>query len=124
CLHNRIPIEENVFMDLKRVLLLIVCAAIFTSNAGTREPHSRQDEKKPAQLDRYGDPLPAGAVARLGTVRFRQRVDDRVWSIAFTPDGQALAMTFCEDGESGVRLLAIPGGEVLHRFELPLKTEL
>jgi WD40 repeat protein len=115
---------ETVFMDLKRVLLLIVCAAVFTSNAWTGEPHSRQEEKKPAQLDRYGDPLPAGAVARLGTIRFRQRVDDTACSIAFTPDGQALAMTCCEEGNSGVCLLAVPGGAVLHQFELPPKTGL
>src|SRR5262249_19195745 len=47
------------------------------------------DRAKPVRKDVHGDPLPEMAVARLGTVRFRQ--ESRVWAMSLSPDGTMLA---------------------------------
>src|SRR4051812_29735469 len=42
------------------------------------------------RLDALGDPLPPGAVARLGTLRLRQGDGFAVQLVLFSPDGKAI----------------------------------
>src|SRR5579883_37274 len=70
---------------------------------------------EPPRLDRYGDPLPPRAVARMGTARLR--VDERVLAFAFWPDNQTLAAC-CRDGS--VRFWDRSTGRETHRVQIPL----
>jgi RNA polymerase sigma factor (sigma-70 family) len=52
-------------------------------------PKPKPTEDNVVRTDRYGDPLPDGAIARLGTVRFRHSFI--IYNIAFSPDGRQVA---------------------------------
>ena len=66
-------------------------------------------EEKP-RLDRHGDPLPAGAVARLGTVRWRH--PDGPMHLAFSHDGKTLASS----GWEQVRFWEVSSGRQIKRL--------
>ena len=51
----------------------------------------KADPQKPmARVDRFGDPLPAEALTRFGTVRFRQGI--LTHAIRYSPDGKTIAI--------------------------------
>jgi RNA polymerase sigma factor (sigma-70 family) len=60
-------------------------------------PTTREAPGGPAlRSDLFGDPLPAGAVMRLGSERWRHEGEAR--SMSFAPDGKTLAVLSGEDG--------------------------
>jgi RNA polymerase sigma factor (sigma-70 family) len=71
-----------------------------------------------ARLDALGDPLPEGAVARLGSLRLRPGSD--IEALAFSPDGAKLA---CWGGSHFQRgqftLWDVATGRLLRRVDLP-----
>jgi WD40 repeat protein len=71
-------------------------------------------EKPAPRTDCYGDPLPEGALARLGTIRFRHA--SQVRSAAYSPDGRLLATGGYDDE---IHLWQASSGKELFRFALP-----
>src|SRR5262245_2968442 len=66
-------------------------------------------QQPPPGRDRFGDPLPPGAVARFGTVKLRHGADIR--GVQFQPDGKRLIAW----GWDGVRVWDVAtGAEVRH----------
>jgi RNA polymerase sigma factor (sigma-70 family) len=84
---------------LLAVMVLVGGAALVSSQTTTPTeepagPRGRDQERSrlgkgtPVIFDRHGDALPLGAVARLGTVRFRH--GSTVTGLAFAPDGKTI----------------------------------
>ncbi len=92
---------------LRLVLLAVLAFAARPSGELTGQGPRPADKPAPAAgVDLHGDPLPAGARARLGTLRFR--VADHVNAAALSPDGKVLAIS----GQGITLLDAVTGKEV------------
>jgi WD40 repeat protein len=69
--------------------------------------------KKTTRTDPYGDPLPGGAVARLGTQRLTPAGDAY---LSFSPDGRRLA---AHDGYQNLRVWEVASGKEVVRITTP-----
>jgi WD40 repeat protein len=70
-----------------------------------------REAEAPGAVDRHGDALPPGALARMGTVRFRP--GDGVGRFAFSPDGKVLATG---NWQMSVRLWEAASGKEIRRL--------
>src|SRR5262249_9807073 len=72
-----------------------------------------QEKDKPARTDRYGDPLPDGALVRLGTTRLRHT--SQVNQVFFAPDGKTVASKGQDDT---VELWDVATGKLVRSLRL------
>ena len=93
---------------LRLAFLLFALLALPASHAG--EPALSGHGSAPARLpnvDQYGDPLPEGVIARLGSGRLRH--GHMVQSVDFSPDGTTL---FSGSAEGTMRAVDVDTGGV------------
>src|SRR5262249_25321963 len=93
-----------------------LCAALLLISWGVFSPRLRagpesREARGEPQLDRYGDPLPRGAIGRLGTIRFRHQAS--IEAMAFAPDGKTL---LTQDAAGTKIVWEIPTGKPLQRL--------
>jgi WD40 repeat protein len=90
--------------------LAAACAVFSPTPVCSADGKLPQAKSSPGRTDRYGDPLPPGALARFGATRLPHRTD--VSALAFAPDGQSL---FSGTAGGVIRRWSVPS-----RQELPL----
>src|SRR5439155_2021244 len=76
-----------------------------------KKEQPKADDRKQPRTDRYGDPLPEGAIARLGTVRFLHA--GIVRAVAFSLEGTTLASAGVD---KMIRLWDVTTGKELQRL--------
>jgi WD40 repeat protein len=94
-------------LPLTRLLLLLAFALVPTADK------ARAGNNDKPRVDLHGDPLPEGALARLGTMRFRHA--SQVTAIKFSSDGKLMATTGYDEC---VRLCDAVDGKEHFRFQL------
>ena len=105
-----------------KIVLTLLLGSVLAAGAGVlgfSEPNPVTEAARPLKLeakpsaatDRYGDPLPPGAVARLGTIRWRHA--GLTTAVQFAPDGRSLFTM----GHDGLRVWDAATGRSVHRLE-------
>jgi WD40 repeat protein len=104
-------------MSKIRGTILGLLASLVLLLAGLRPSAVGQHPKaegRETTADVYGDPLPAGAIARLGTIRWRH--GDGTTFVAFLPGGKVLLSV---GTDATVRQWDVATGKELRRFGVP-----
>ncbi len=108
------PASEPMRTRLIVMGLLIALAAFSLVRPELAARPTRAAQPATIKNDLHGDPLPPGALARLGTVRFRP--GESIERLAFAPDGKTLAGW---GGSGTLSLFNAATGEPIRRHHFP-----
>ncbi len=105
---------EETTMSRRHAHLILLAGLLVVPalSAGGRPGGKAQAAERQPTTDRYGDPLPEGAIARLGTMRFRH--PGWLRTVAYAPDGKTLVSTAENDS---LCLWNADDGRLLRRFD-------
>lgn len=102
---------------LAAAVLAALLAAGYFANAAPGPTPGRGDAaavpRADARVDRFGDPLPVGTLARLGTLRFQHR--SPVQSLCYSPDGKLLASVGTD--KKTARIWEVATGREVRHFD-------
>ncbi len=101
------------FRDNSALLVVVLLAWLSLPLLGAARAGG-PGENKP-RVDAHGDPLPAGALTRLGSERLSNR--GQIGGLAFSPNGKWLAS---EDGSGNVHLWDVPTGKEIRILKAPV----
>ncbi len=109
-------------MQFKHLSALVLLVGVFTwgfAAPAQEAQKERQTKDEPlARTDRYGDPLPLGAIARLGTIRLSP--GHSVHLLAGLPDRKSFLSVATGEGPALVSVWNLATGELMRRFEIDL----
>jgi WD40 repeat protein len=92
----------------------VLAVAIFVAGASPSddEPQPTQGKQPSPQVDRLGDPLPYGVVARMASGRMHH--NERLRALNVSPDGKLVAT----GGGNRLRIWEATTGRLLHQFQI------
>jgi len=101
---------------LRRLSIALVLCVFAYQKVEAQEIPPKFGSKEPALFDRDGEPLPAGAIARLGSLHFRHGASLR--DLAVSPDGKVLVTVAAFVG-SEIRFWEMATGKEIRRLKHP-----
>jgi WD40 repeat protein len=99
-------------------VLVASLATVYAQDRGSPPAEPKLTKQEKPHTDRYGDPLPPGAIARLGTTRLRHR--DYICSITFSADGTEVIagspLTSTGDSDKAIKVWSVATGKEIRQF--------
>jgi WD40 repeat protein len=107
-------------MTTRQMLLWSLAVLCLVARANDGAAQTKQAAPAEVRLDLYGDPLPPGALVRMGTLQFRHGSLMSSSPLIFSADGKRLISASA--GDQTVRVFEVATGKQLHADKFPPST--